>query len=257
MMRSIFVLILLFLSCRYRYNFGIYVPLENGLLYTYTSRYVDNGDYESPDGKNYRPDTLFILGDTNYMGIKAKKVYVRKQNADFVSRDTSIYYILGDTLFARGKLSSLMVPFFRFNYGGAPYIGEPIYSDTFITSRLLRITANVGESWKVGEFSGEIRIYREGFGDVPDSVREYSVNGKFEGKLEGFEDLDLPVGKTEKCALVVYDLYIVISSIPVEIEAFRTWWCPNVGQSAYMMTASQFRTERKIRMELAELEVLR
>jgi hypothetical protein len=109
-MVRIFVLILLFLSCRYRYNFGIYVPLESGLLYTYTSRYIDNGEYESPSGKNYRPDTLFIIGDTNFNGINAKKVYVRKQNANFISRDTSIYYILGDTLFARVSSLPLWYP---------------------------------------------------------------------------------------------------------------------------------------------------
>lgn len=254
-MVRLFILILLFLSCRYRYNFGIYVPLENGLLYTYTSRYVDNGEYESPSGKNYRPDTLFIIGDTNFNGINAKKVYVRKQNASFISRDTSIYYILADTLFARGKISSLMVPFFKFNYTGAPYVGEPTYSDTFITAKLLRITADVGEAWKVGDFSGNLKVYRDGFGDVPDSVRIYSVSGEFYGRLEGFEDLDLPYGKVERCALVIYDLKVVISSIPIEIEAFRTWWCPNIGQSAYTMTASQFRNERKIRMELADLEL--
>jgi hypothetical protein len=90
---------------------------------------------------------------------------------------------------------------------------------------------------------------------VPDSVRIYSVSGEFYGRLEGFEDLDLPYGRVERCALVIYDLKVVISSIPIEIEAFRTWWCPNIGQSAYTMTASQFRNERKIRMELADLEL--
>ncbi len=158
-------------------------------------------------------------------------------------------------MFARGKLSSLMVPFFKFNYAGAPYVGEPIYSDTFITAKLLRITAGIGEAWKVGDFSGDLKVYRDGFGDVPDSVRIYSVSGEFYGRLEGFEDLDLPYGKVERCALVIYDLKVVISSIPIEIEAFRTWWCPNIGQSAYTMTASQFRNERKIRMELADLEL--
>ncbi len=254
MIRLLFIF-LVFLSCRYRYNFGIYVPLKSGLLYTYTSKYLDNGEYEV--GKNYRPDTLFIIGDTNLEGIVAKKVYVRKQNATFVSKDTVIYYILEDILFARGKISSLMVPFFKFNYAGGIYVGEPIYSDTFLTARLLKLTAGVGESWEVGEFSGNLKVYRDGFGDVPDSVRIYFISGRFYGKLEGFEDLDLPYGKLERCALVVYDLKATISSIPIEIEAFRTWWCPNVGQSAYTMTASQFRNERKIRMELVDLETLR
>lgn len=255
-MRWIIVLIFGYiLSCRYRYNFGIYVPLQVGAVYSYTSRYDDTGEYESPLGKYYRPDTLFILKDTVYNGISARKVYVRKQNSDtLISRDTAIYYILKDTLFAIGKASNLMVPYFYFNYGGGLYVGEPEYSDTFITMKLLYVLADVGDMWEVGKFSGTLKIYRNGFGNIPDSIRYYSVNGKVYAEFKGYEDLNLPYGKVEKCALIVYNLSITLGSIPVEFEAFKTWWCSGLGQVSYVMSATQYRRERKLRMELANLE---
>ncbi len=255
MRRVILLTFAVLLSCRYRYNFGIYVPLQVGAVYSYTSRYEDTGEYESTLGKYYRPDTLFILKDTVYNGINARKVYVRKQNADtLVSRDTAIYYILNDTLFAIGRASNLMVPYFYFNYAGGLYVGEPQYADTFITMKLLYVLADVGDIWEVGEFSGMLKIYRDGFGDIPDSVRYYPVNGRIYADFKGYENLDTPYRKVEKCALITYNLSLTLGSIPVEFEAFKTWWCSGLGQVAYVMSATQYRKERKLRMELANFE---
>lgn len=251
-MRRLLILLLILPSCRYRYTFGIYIPMQVGLVYSYTSKYDDTGEYES--SPYYRPDTLYIIGDTIINGVIGRKVYLRKQNAEYVSRDTAIFYILNDTLFVKGRADKVMVPFFRFNYSGRNYIGKPIYSNTFIVLRMLYIKASSGDAWKAGEFSGRIRIYPEGFDTVRDSIREYSVEGTVTAKMQGYESLNLPYKYADKCVLISYDIKMVLGSIPVEFEAFRTWWCDNIGQAAYVMTATQFRTERKFRMELANVE---
>ncbi len=251
-MRKLLIFLLILPSCRYRYTFGIYIPMQVGLVYSYTSKYDDTGEYE--DSPYYRPDTLYIVGDTTINGVSGRKVYLRKQNAEYVSRDTAIFYILNDTLFVKGRADRLMVPFFGFNYSGRNYVGEPIYSDTFIVLRMLYTQASSGDVWKAGDFSGMIRIYPEGFDTLRDSIREYFVEGTVIAQVLGFESLELPYRSANKCALISYDIKMILGSVPVEFEAFRTWWCDDIGQAAYVMTATQYRTERKFRMELANVE---
>ncbi len=248
--RVILLLIVLgIVGCRYRFSPGIYVPLQVGTMYRYTSRWLINHEYEKPEGRFFTPDTLYVLGDTTFMGLEARKVYIKKQlrcEAGYscsmntpkcvCSIDTAIYYFSGDTLKSLSDMASVFPPAMETYLSGRPVMIRLLSSDRDILSALFVSTADPGSSWEVASGRLRLRMYPVGFDTVPDSVREYDLNFRIRAQLEGFEDVGTSYRYFRACAKVRYDL-ILSGDIPdLTLHTLDTWWCDGVGQVKLVQT---------------------
>ncbi len=237
------------LGCRYRFSPGIYVPLQVGTLYRYTSRRLISGEYEKPQGRFYTPDTLYVLGDTTFRGLDARKVYIKKQlrcEAGYscsmntpkcvCSIDTAIYYFSGDTLTSFSDIASLFPPAMETYLGGRPVMIRLLSGDRDMPFSLFVSTAGPGDAWEVASGRLNLVMYPLGFGDVPDSVREYDLNFTIRARLEGFEDVSTSYRYFRACAKVRYDLTLSGDVPDLTLHTLDTWWCDGVGQVKLVQT---------------------
>ncbi|NPB04647.1 MAG: hypothetical protein GXO39_09625 [Thermotogae bacterium] len=253
MKRLVIVLLLsLALGCRYRFTPGIYIPLQVGTLYRYTSRYVTNDLYESPKGKYYTPDSLLILADTNVGDFPARKVFVKKQyackeglvcnpkdpNPDcYCVADTSIYALINDTLVLFTSLEVLVPPKFAVMLGSRPHFVELSPNEGKVKAPMLYLYANPGTSWKVLEGHASVKLYPVEYDTATDSVREFEVRYSVEAQVLGFEDVTTSYRPFRACAKVGYYLSLNSDEFPtVSLHAMDMWWCDGVGQVRYLYT---------------------
>ncbi len=259
------------LGCRYRFSPGIYVPLQVGTLYRYTSRFVLTGKYESPRGKYYTPDTLHIVADTSYGGYEARKVYVRKtyecQKGQvcnptnplptcYCVADTFIYYLKEDTLVMVAEPLRFLPPRFRVILEGRPHFVSITTDSGRVPLPLFYTLAGPGDSWDMARGEATIKVYPVGYDTVPDSVDTYDVSFRIRAEVEGFEDTETSYGHFNMCAKVRYDLYLSGGIPDVTLHAMDMWWCDGVGQVKYVYTpeAASYKDSTLTYLELSIVE---
>lgn len=243
------LLLLWVLGCRYRFSPGIYVPLQIGTMYRYTSRFLINDEYEGAAGRFYTPDTLYVLGDTLFMGMEARKVYVKKQlrcESGYTcsmntpkcvcSVDTAIYYFSGDTLRSFTAVSSIFPPVMETYLQGRRILVKLLSGEERADLSLFVSTAGPGSSWEVASGNMKLRIVPVGFEDDPDSVQEYALNFVITAQVEGFEDVSTSYRHFRGCAKVRYDLTLSGDLPDITIHTLDTWWCDGVGQVKLVQT---------------------
>ncbi len=265
MRRSILVLLILsgVLGCRYRFTPGIYVPMQVGIMYRYTSRLVINDRYEKPQGRYYTPDTLYILSDTVYKGYDARKVYVKKQyecredlSHCYHAADTIVYYLKADTLIVVSDPLSLIPPRFSVILDGRPHFVETSTEGGVRETPIFYTLANPGASWKVASGNATVRVYPEGYDTVSDSVDTYNIRFRIRATVEGFEDTETSYRRFDFCARVRYDLFMGGELPDITLHAMDMWWCDGVGQVKYVYTpeAATYKDSTFTYMELSFIE---
>jgi len=265
------LLLLSVFGCRYRFTPGIYVPMQVGIMYRYTSRLVINDRYEKPQGRYYTPDTLYIIGDTVYKGYDARRVYVKKQYACkedllcnpydphpdcYCTADTLIYYLKEDTLIIVSDPLNFLPPRFSVILDGRPHFVETNTEGGEKETPVFYTLANPGTSWKVAEGNATVRVYPEGYDTVPDSVDTYNIRFRIRATVEGFEDAQTSYRRFTFCARVRYDLFMGGELPDVTLHAMDMWWCDGVGQVKYVYTpeAATYKDSTFTYMELSFIE---
>ncbi|NPA80578.1 MAG: hypothetical protein GXO29_05990 [Thermotogae bacterium] len=272
MRRATFILLVVAaLGCRYRFTPGIYVPLQVGVLYRYTSRYVLTGEYEKPMGRYYTPDSLLILSDTSYEGYEARKVFIKKQYECregvcnpydpspecYCVADTALYYLKEDTLVFVAELSLLIPPKFRIFYNDRSHFVSVIPHDTLVQMPIFYTLADPGSMWEVRRGEATVKVWPEDYDSTRDSTLTVDISYRITAEIPGFEDVETSYGRFRACAKASYYIYMSGSSIPdITLHAMDVWWCDGVGQVKYVYTpeAAAYKDSTLTYMELSFIE---